>query len=101
MQLSDSASTYQLLLAFLNMAVAQPVLGVSAHQRVAHAGAVARALPNFGLFVKAITMHSTVDISSVSVARYRAKVASLVLLTEDMLYVHCLSTVRIKPVYLP
>lgn len=53
----DSASDDRLLLAFLNMAVAQPVLGVSAHQRVAHAGAVARALPNFGLFVKA-TRHA-------------------------------------------
>ena len=36
------------------MAVAQPVLGGSAHQHVAHAGAVARALPSFGLFVKAL-----------------------------------------------
>ena len=64
------------------MAVAQPVLGVSVHQRVAHAGAVARALPNFGLFVEAITTHPTVETLSFSVARYRT---SLVLLTEDML----------------
>ena len=34
------------------MAVAQPVLGVSAHRHVQHPGAVARALPNFSLDIK-------------------------------------------------